>query len=389
MKVGIIGAGAAGTSAAKTLHASGAGIDVDLFARSGEQPSNRTLVNKGVAIGLLEPHQTAMPPTGVETIGDTVRTIDPRSREVHLDSGQTHTYDALIIASGSRPRALGETILGRDHSRRTGQLSTLHSIADAIRVRDLLASTHPARVLILGGGLVASETASLLTDSGHDVALITRALLPGARALGEETARRLLDLHLPQHAAYLGRTLTAIRSHADRITVVLNDGPRVDGDLAIVAHGTMPAAPAPWTGPVGIPVDDHLRSLHAPRQRIYAAGGVAVHHYPGHSSYRIDHWDDSVAQGAHAARALLHDLGLGDDPGIYLPSSPFSARVHGHTLVGAGHPALGTSTRVVSTDPLLTVHYLGDIPVALTGIDAASLVREWMPRLHQPAPPRS
>lgn len=84
-------------------------------------------------------------------------------------------------------------------------------------------------MLILGGGLVASETASLLTDSGHDVALITRALLPGARALGEETARRLLDLHLPQHAAYLGRTLTAIRSHADRITVVLNDGPRVDG----------------------------------------------------------------------------------------------------------------------------------------------------------------
>lgn len=94
MKVGIIGAGAAGTSAAKTLHASGAGIDVDLFARSGEQPSNRTLVNKGVAIGLLEPHQTALPPTGVETIGDTVRAIDPRSREVHLDSGQTHTYDA-------------------------------------------------------------------------------------------------------------------------------------------------------------------------------------------------------------------------------------------------------------------------------------------------------
>lgn len=92
---------------------------------------------------------------------------------------------------------------------------------------------------------------------------------------------------------------------------------------------------------------------------------------------------------APCGQDLLHDLGLGDDPGIYLPSSPFSARVHGHTLVGAGHPALGTSTRVVSTDPLLTVHYLGDIPVALTGIDAASLVREWMPRLHQPAPPRS
>ena len=318
-----------------------------------------------------------------------MRGIDPRSRDVHLDSGQSRTYDALIIASGSRPRTLDEAILGRDQALSAGRLTALHSIADAVRVRDLLATTHPARVLMLGGGLVASETASLLTDAGHDVALITRSLLPGARALGEATARSLLNLHLPQHAAYLGRTPTAIRGHDDRITVVLDDGPRAEGDLAIVAHGTLPAAPAPWTGPDGIPVDDRLRSLHAPRQRIYAAGGVAVHHYPRHGSYRVDHWDDSVAQGVHAATALLHDLGLGDDPGIFLPSSPFSARVHGHTPIGARHPALGSSTRIVSTDPLLTAHYLGDTPVALTGIDAAALVRDWIPRLHQRAPIRS
>lgn len=280
MKVGIIGAGAAGTSAAKTLQASRVDIEVDLFTRSGEQPYNRTLVNKGVAIGLLETEQTALPATDVETIADTVRGIDPRSRDVHLDSGQSRTYDALIIASGSRPWTLDEAILGRDQALSAGRLTTLHSIADAVRVRDLLATAHPARVLMLGGGLVASETASLLTDAGHDVVLITRSLLPGARALGEETARSLLNLHLPQHAAYLGRTPTVIRSHSDRITGVLDDGPRAEGDLAIVAHGTLPAAPAPWTGPDGIPVDDHLRSLHVPRQRIYAAGGVAVHHYP-------------------------------------------------------------------------------------------------------------
>lgn len=385
-RIGIIGAGAAGSSAAKTLHATGADLAVELLARSGEQPYNRTLVNKGVAIGLLEPSQTALPPTGVEAIADTVRGIDPRSREVHLASGQRRTYDALIIASGSRPRTLDEAVLGRDQALDAGRLTALHSITDAVRVRDLLATTHPARVLILGGGLIASETASLLTDSGHDVALITRSLLPGAGALGEETARRLLELHQPQHAAHLGRTPTAIRTHADRITVVLDDGTRAEGDLAIVAHGTLPAAPAPWSGPEGIAVDSRMRVMVAPRQNIYAAGGVAVHHYPRHGSYRVDHWDDSVVQGIHAARTLLHDVGLADDPGRYLPSSAFSARIHGHTLTGVGHPALGTSTRVVSTDPILTAHYLGDIPVALTGIDAANLVRDWTPLLHQQAP---
>lgn len=305
---------------------------------------------------------------------------------MRLESGDTHAYDALLIATGSRARTLDEEVIGRDQAVSAGRLTTLHSAADAVRVRDLLATTKPARVLILGGGLVASETASLLTDAGHDVALITRAAIPGANAIGAHVARRLRDLHRPQHAAYLERTVSSIRTLTDRISITLNDGSRVEGDLAIIAHGTLPAAPAPWTGPDGIPVDSRLRSMHAPRQRIYAAGGVAVHHYPGHGSYRIDHWDDSVAQGIHAANALLHDLGMADDPGLYLPNSLFSARIHSHTLTGVGHPALSTSTRLVSTDPLLTAHYLEDIPVALTGIDAASLVRDRTPLLHQQAP---
>lgn len=378
--VAIIGAGAAGTSAARALRA--AGIDADLFTRTGQRPFNRMLVNKGVATGLIEPDQAVLPDPGATVHADTVRGLDPRTRELHLDSGASRAYDALIIASGSRPRVLDESIVGRDQATGADRLTTLHSLADATRVRNLVAAHTPARVLMLGGGLVASETASLLTDDGHDVAMITRSPLPGMAAIGEHAARRLLDLHRPQHAAYLGRTPVAIRTQGDRVTIVLDDGTRAEGDLAIVAHGTMPSAPAPWTGPEGIAVDSRMRVMIAPQHCIYAAGGVAVHHYPRHGAYRIDHWDDSTAQGAHAAAALLHDHGLGDDPGTYLPTSPFTARIHGHTLTGVGHPALGTSTRVISTEPLLVAHLLDETPVALTGIDATRLLHEWAPQLH-------
>ena len=46
-RVGIIGAGAAGTSAARLLHTQAPEIEVELFARTGEKPANRTLVTKG------------------------------------------------------------------------------------------------------------------------------------------------------------------------------------------------------------------------------------------------------------------------------------------------------------------------------------------------------
>lgn len=381
--VAIIGAGAAGNSAARALRAADAPVDVELFTRSGEPPSNRTLVNKGVVAGLLEPHQAVLPDAGIEVVADTVRAVDPRTRQLQLDSGQRRTFDALIIASGSRPRTLGEEIIGRDQGLRSGRLTTLHSMRDGLRVREHLAQADTARVLLLGGGLVASETASLLTEAGHDTAIVARSRIPGATSIGEPAARRLLEFHQPQHSAYLGRDLRLIRTHPDRIGVILDDDTHVEGDLAIIAHGTVPTAPAPWSGPQGIAVDTHLRSLHAPTHRIYAAGGVAIHHYPGHSSYRIDHWDDSVAQGAHAARALLHDLDMAPDPGAYLPTSTFSVRIHGHTLIGAGHPPLGTTMRVLSEDPLLIAHDLDRTPVALTGIDAAELLREQTPSLHQ------
>lgn len=384
-RIGILGAGAAGTAAAKILQAASPKMQIDLFTRTGEQPFNRTLVNKGIAIGLLTPAQATLPAPGATLVCDTVRGVDPRTRQVQPASGETRGYDGIILATGSRPRTLGEDVLGRDEALAAGRLTTLHSPADAAGIRDRLGELPgSARVLILGGGLLAAETASLLSTAGHDIALISRSTLPGCSAFGEHISGELLDLHQAHGATYLGRTIQAVRPHPDHITIVLDNEHRVEGDLAIIAHGTLPAAPSPWNGPDGVPVDDRLRLREAPGQRIYAAGGVASHDHPGLGSYRVDHWDDAAAQGTHAARTLLHDHGLGEDPGAYRPASTFTSSIHGHTFAGAGHPSPRTRARTVSTDPALIVHEHDEIPVAVTGLDAVPLVHQWAPRLHHP-----
>lgn len=134
--VGFISAGAAGIVTAKALHPSGADVEVELFTRAGEHPLNRTLANEGVAIGLLKAHQAAPPMLGVQPT--------------------------------------------------------------AYTVRDHLARASAARVLLFGGGLVPSETASLPTDTGDDTALIIRTLIPSMSTIGEPKARRLLALHQPR-----------------------------------------------------------------------------------------------------------------------------------------------------------------------------------------------
>ncbi|WP_206677966.1 hypothetical protein, partial [Salmonella enterica] len=69
-RVAVIGGGAAGNAAARALHTADAALDLELFPRTHEQPTNRTLVNKGVVAGLLEPHQAVLPETGARLTAD-------------------------------------------------------------------------------------------------------------------------------------------------------------------------------------------------------------------------------------------------------------------------------------------------------------------------------
>lgn len=382
LHIGVIGAGAAGVAAARTLRERAPDADIELVNITNEAPANRTLVNKGVAVGLLEPHQAVVPVPDVQVVNDSAVEVAPAQRLVTFASGRSRVYDALIIATGSAPRSLDQQLPGYTDAVAAKRLTTLHSFADAELVRDRLALAHPARVVILGGGLVAAETASLLVKAGHGVALVSRSLMPGSTAFGDALAAEILDLHRAHLLTYLGRTTREINTHDDHVALVLDDGVRVSGDLVIVAHGTHPSAPAPWAGLAGVPVDARLRWRDKPDGRIYAAGGVARHRQPGGGDYRIDHWDDAVAQGVHAAGALLHDAGLGDDPGAYMPRSMFLSSIHGRMLAGAGHAWPGTSSRVVSETPLVVLHKRERIPVAVAGLDSVALIREWQKRLH-------
>lgn len=71
----ILGAGAAGTAAAKILVQS-EGVNVQLIGVTGQWPYNRTLVNKGVAAGLIEPAQASLAAPDAEVILDTARATD-------------------------------------------------------------------------------------------------------------------------------------------------------------------------------------------------------------------------------------------------------------------------------------------------------------------------
>lgn len=430
----IAGGGAAGRAAAQTLLA---GTSAPLLHIAGPQAEaiDRTLVDKAIMTGRVTAERAAAmrpPLDGLVTRFDTVETVEllgaperpgtgespdvragtaagPRVRVV-LGSGEQMEARGLVLATGSVPRRL--EVPGAAQWTADGRMTTLHAVADADAIRLRLETTGPARVLVSGAGLVGSEAASLLHEAGHTITLVASSSNPGAAALGTALATRMADLHRAAVDARFGTPIVALRADG----AVLSDGAEVPADLVIVAHGAVPRLPHGWwTGPAseaaagasgaaGLPVDDRLRvrgalSVGAAEATVdiadgdgdvadgdggaaaadavvgvVAAGAIARWGPPPH---RIDHWDDAEAQGAHAARTLLHDLGAGEDPGPYRSWSPWSARIHGRRFAGFGHPLPGAQWRTVTDEPLLVEAVAPDGHVsAVAGLDAGRALRD-------------
>ncbi|MET4095803.1 NAD(P)/FAD-dependent oxidoreductase [Arthrobacter sp. UYCu712] len=368
----IVGAGAAGMSAATTLRAEGFKGPVTLINGEPHQPYNRTMVNKGVLPGLLTVEQITQP--GVRALGgDLVQAraaaVDTDNSVLILEDGRSVPYAALIASTGSAPRPDLRMSAAPD------RLFHLHTAIDAARLRKQLGKNPSSKtVTVLGAGFIGAEAASFLAEAGARVHLISRSALPLAAALGTRIAQQIAELHRLNVNSYFGQDITELSAEPAYIRATLSNGQVLESDLVVIAHGTVPGSAWITKGDKGIGVDSRLRALS--HERVYAAGGVALHTTSVGQLYRIDHWDAAVAQGAHAARAVLHDLTGAPDPGPYTPDTGFTLTVHRHAAAAYGTISPGSQERQLETgDPdavLTSFHEPGGAMTAVAGLGAFS-----------------
>lgn len=373
----ILGAGAAGTAAARTL-AGHDNLRTTIVGLTGETPYTRMLV-KSIAYGLSTPELIKLPMPQVDFFADTAEHVDPEARVVALASGAKITYDSLIVATGSRARDLVASIPGAVQAAQAGRLLSLHTLDDAVQIKEAIHRCGtPARIAIYGAGMTASETASTLQSQGHQISLIARSAIPGIAAFGRPVAEQIAADHRSHVGSFFGRTINEIQPDPSGTLITLDDGTVLTADLIIAALGTTPTGPAPWCE--GVDVDDRLRVQHS--TDVYAAGGIATHHDDTLGTWRIDHWDDSAAQGAHAALMLLHELGQGEDPGPYRPRSAYMSMIYGKMISGVGytgHP----QARVQDSEEFIVLHGSDETVVGASGIDAFGSIYQWGQQLHK------
>jgi NAD(P)H-nitrite reductase large subunit len=227
--------------------------------------------------------------------------IDPRTKVVHTNRGQEFPYDALLIATGGRPKP--PPWPGSDEVSACLGFQTLDDTDAIIEKADA-----SERVLVMGGSFIGYELAEGVSfRKKAKLTWIMRGPWFLRYVLDEEGGRLCRQLGEAQDVQFLvGDEVERFSRTNGRFTAKTVNGYTVDFDLLTYGVGldyyTEPARNAGIELNKGIVTDSKLRTS-APD--VYAAGDVAVFYdlmVERHN--QMGTWDNAIAHGEVAARNM-------------------------------------------------------------------------------------
>ena len=202
-----------------------------------------------------------------------VESINTAAKTVTTANGEAIAYEKLLLATGSRPRKL--TIPGSD----LPGIFYMRTIADVDAIAAAMKTAK--KVVIVGGGYIGLEVASVAVTSGLDVTVLEME----QRILQRVTTPFMSDyyhqLHTSRGLKILTSTAVSGFSGAGQVAQVLCGDTAIDADLVIVGIGiianTEIASAAGIACDNGITVDDHCRTS---VPDVYAIGDCTNHPNP-------------------------------------------------------------------------------------------------------------
>ncbi len=241
----VIGAGQAGSSCVAKLRNGGFDGRVTLIGEEPVPPYQRPPLSKAYLMGDMTLERLFLRPESFYAeqdidlrMGARVDAVDAGARTVSL-GGETLPYDDLVLATGSVPNRLPAAI--------GGDLAGVHVVRDLADVDGMAHRfVKGARVLIVGGGYIGLEAASVAAKLGLQVTLVEMSDRILQRVAAPETSDFFRSLHRA-HGVDIREGVGLERLTGDSAVsgAVLSDGTELDLDFVIVGVGIRPATAWP------------------------------------------------------------------------------------------------------------------------------------------------
>jgi 3-phenylpropionate/trans-cinnamate dioxygenase ferredoxin reductase subunit len=241
MTVVVVGAGQAGVQAAISARDAGYSKRVVLVGAESVSPYQRPPLSKSFLAGDCDASLLALRPApyftaaGIELLrGVAVTHIERVGSYVELADGRCIEYERLVLATGSKPRALdvGNTPRG---------VLSLRTISDAAELSDRVA--NGSHVVIVGAGYLGLEIASTLRGAGAHISVLEAATRVLNRTASPAMSEAIAQLHLADGVdLVMGESVAGWGTDtAGNVRVVHTSAGRIlPADVVVVAIGVTP-----------------------------------------------------------------------------------------------------------------------------------------------------
>ena len=276
----VVGAGQAGSSCVAKLRNGGFDGQITLIGEEPVPPYQRPPLSKAYLMGDMTQERLLLRPAAFYDENDIqlrmktrVDAIDAAKQTISVGAETLH-YDDLVLTTGSTPNRLPDRI--------GGALDGVFVVRDLADV-DAMAPrfVDGEKVLIVGGGYIGLEAASVAAKLGLQVTLVEMADRILQRVAALETSDFFRDLHI-KHGVDLREGVGLEHLVGDTAVngAQLTDGTKLDVDFVIVGVGIVPSTGLALAAGLalenGIKVDAHGRSSDP---HIWAAGDCASFPY--------------------------------------------------------------------------------------------------------------
>jgi dihydrolipoamide dehydrogenase len=233
---------------------------------------------------------------GVEWVKGTGRFKDANT--IAVEGGEDISFKSAVVATGSSP--LRPPIEGIDSARCVDSTGLLQQ------------SEVPKRLVILGGGIIGCEFASILDRFGSEVMIIE--MLPQLIPMEDEDAGKELLNQFKKRGieVHLDTQCKKVEESGDRLVVHFGDGEKAECDLMLVATGRGPNVDGLGLEEIGvdfdpkkgIAADEHRRTT---VEHIYAVGDCAGYWQLAHTAFREG---EVAAENALGHEAVVDNRGV-------------------------------------------------------------------------------
>ena len=238
-------------------------------------------------------------------------------------NGESIEFTKACLAMGSRP--VRPPVAGIN----LGNVIYLRSVRDALALREM--ADVEKTVMVVGGGLLACETAASLRMMKLKVTMMHRNSYLLNRYLDSQTGPWLTE-YFGKHGVTMlvGESLNGFEGKTVLRNIQTKSGNRVPVGLAVVCCGAEPnldlVRNTPLSGPHGSPVTEYLETE---EKGIFAVGDLAF--YPDRimgGVRRQTHWENARAQGLVAGANMTGKKRIRYEQVPYFWTEMFDIRLH-------------------------------------------------------------